>query len=115
MEEGELSEARGLLREGVGMARDMGSLRQFGICLEYCARFAALEEQFFDAARLWGAAEGLREATGLVIPPLAVAGRDEWMDRCREALGVAAFEAAWERGRKATPVQAMDTALAALS
>ena len=54
------------------------------------------------AARLWGAAEVLREAGGTPIPPVEHAAYAHAVDAARAQLGEKAFAAAWAEGRGMT-------------
>jgi hypothetical protein len=57
------------------------------------------------AARLFGAAEALREALGAPLPPVERAHYDRSIATVRAALGEKAFAAAWTAGR-AMPLEA---------
>jgi tetratricopeptide (TPR) repeat protein len=62
-------------------------------------------------ARLFGAAEALREGTGRVILSYDRAEHERCVRLAREALGEAAFEAAWAEGRALSLDQACALAL----
>jgi len=64
------------------------------------------------AVRLFGAAEALREAIGLLSAPQERADYDARLAATRSRLGVVAFEAAWAEGRAMTLEQAIEYALA---
>ena len=86
---------------------------QYGIAhsLESLAAACVLPEQAASAARLLGAAETLRVAIGSPRPPSA---EEEYRSRVaavREALGDAAFTAAWEEGWAMSWEQAVAYAL----
>jgi len=55
------------------------------------------------AARLLGAADGLREAIGTHVPPSRRGERERDLARTRAALGSARFATAWEAGRTMHP------------
>jgi DNA-binding NarL/FixJ family response regulator len=59
------------------------------------------------AARLWGAAEAMREATGAPIPPVERADYERALASARAQLGEKTFAAAWEEGRTMTVEQAL--------
>ncbi len=62
------------------------------------------------AARLWGAA-ALRESIGSIgspLPPVEQEKVDKTMASAREALGEAAFTAAWDAGRAMTLDEAVE-------
>jgi DNA-binding NarL/FixJ family response regulator len=59
------------------------------------------------AARLWGAAEGLRDVIGAPLPPVYHADYDRSVAAIRSSLGEKSFAAAWAEGRTMTPEQAL--------
>jgi non-specific serine/threonine protein kinase len=63
------------------------------------------------AARLWGAAEVLREASGFTQPPEDKRVLEPFLEAARSRLEEAAFQAAWEEGRAMTEEQAIRYAL----
>ena len=58
-----------------------------------------------QAARLWGAAEALREAIGAPRHPVYRASYEHALAHARTALDEQAFRAAWAEGRSTTPEQ----------
>jgi len=63
------------------------------------------------AARLWGAAEVLREASGFSQPPDDKRVLEPFLKDARSRLDEATFQAAWEEGRAMTEEQAVEYAL----
>src|SRR5215211_2730748 len=63
------------------------------------------------AARLWGAAEVLREASGFSQPPDDKSVLEPFLKDARSRLDEATFQAAWEEGRAMTEEQAVEYAL----
>jgi len=63
------------------------------------------------AARLWGAAEVLREASDFSQPPDDKRVLEPFLEAARSRLDEAAFQAAWEEGRAMTEEQAVAYAL----
>jgi DNA-binding NarL/FixJ family response regulator len=59
------------------------------------------------AARLWGAAEILREAARTPLPPVEFASYERAVAAARTQLGEHAFTQAWAEGRTMTPEQAI--------
>ncbi len=59
------------------------------------------------AARLWGAAERLREAIGAPIPPVHRATYEQALFRAHHWMSEQTFRAAWEEGRSMLPEQAL--------
>jgi len=62
------------------------------------------------AARLWGAAEALREAIGYPMFPVDRAEYEPIVAAVRAQVGEAAFTIAWAEGRSMTPEQALASA-----
>ena len=75
--------------------------------LEGLAAVVTTQGEQVWAARLWGAAEALREAMGVPIPPVYRAGFERSVAATRLLLGEKAFAAAWAEGRAMTPEQAL--------
>ena len=63
------------------------------------------------AARLWGAADTLREVIGYTQPVGEARMYEPYMSAARSELGETAFLAAWEEGRAMTEEQAIALAL----
>ena len=59
------------------------------------------------AARLWGAAERLREVIGAPIPPVHRATYEQALARVHSQMSEQAFREAWEEGRSMLPEQAL--------
>jgi non-specific serine/threonine protein kinase len=77
------------------------------------AGVAAWRGEGARSARLWGAAEALREAAGFTMSPWTVSNMayERHLAHARSQLDEAAWEAAWSEGREMTPEQALDYAL----
>ncbi|HLK55397.1 MAG TPA: hypothetical protein VKU00_02470, partial [Chthonomonadaceae bacterium] len=69
------------------------------------------QRQTERAARLWAAAESLREAAGSPLSPNAKEAYDSRVAAVQTLLGEPAFSAAWETGRAMTTEQAIAYAL----
>jgi len=104
--------ARSLHQESLAMRRDLGDRRGIADCLEGLAGVARAEGQLRRSARLFGAAQALRDAIGSLAPPKDRLEQQEQLAALREALGMAAFTAAWEAGRGLEWDQAVANALA---
>jgi hypothetical protein len=63
------------------------------------------------AAKVFGAAEAIREGIGALLAPSGRADRERSLADVRVALGDAAFAAAWAAGRAMTLEQATEYAL----
>jgi predicted ATPase/DNA-binding CsgD family transcriptional regulator len=75
-------------------------------CLEGLGQVIAAQEEYKWAARVWGAAERLREALGVPIPPVYRPMHEHAVALALATFGEKAFTAAWEEGRAMTPEQA---------
>ncbi len=80
---------------------------QVASSLEGLAGLIAAQGEPAWAARLWGAAESLREAIGMPLPPVYRADYERSVTSARAQLGEKAFVVAWEEGRTMTAEQAL--------
>jgi hypothetical protein len=94
----DLPRARLLYRESIALCAEVGQLELVAYGLKGLAVVAARERPD-RAARLFGAAEVLREAGGVAIWPARRTLYDRFLALARDALGEAAFAAAWAEGR----------------
>jgi tetratricopeptide (TPR) repeat protein len=112
--QGSYEEARAHLRRSLAQSRENGDQRLIIECLEGLAEVAIAEEQPRKAARLFGAAEALRETTGFRLWPSGRAEYDRQIAALRETLGEPEFSAAWRSGLALTWQRATDEAIADL-
>jgi tetratricopeptide (TPR) repeat protein len=101
-----------LHEEGLALFRELGVNLGVAWCLAGLGSAAALDEAPERAARVWGAAERLRQAIGCRPAPAARATYERAMASARAQLGEEAFAAAWAAGRVLTLEQAVAEALA---
>ena len=106
--------AHALYEECLAIARKCNYQWAIAFCLEGLASMVAAQEpggpSLGDArwaARLWGAAESLREAIGIPMPPVYRADYERSVASARTRLGERIFAAAWTEGRLMTPEQAL--------
>jgi predicted ATPase/serine/threonine protein kinase/DNA-binding CsgD family transcriptional regulator len=113
LQQGDVVTARLLGEESVALFREMGdqwSIVQANLLL---AQVAAQEPggattgDALWAARLWGAAESLREAIGRPMPAVYRAEYERSVAAARTQLGEQAFAHAWVEGRTMTVEQAL--------
>jgi DNA-binding NarL/FixJ family response regulator len=109
--EGDHAEARRLLAECALAADALGDPTQVAPCLESLARAVVGLGRARSAATILGAADALRERIAGPAQPVYVFRLERTTAAARAALGAAAFEAAWSRGRTLTPEQAVACAL----
>jgi predicted ATPase len=106
--EGEQARAAAHIRDALRRFQALGNRVDIAECLEELAVIARDAGQVAEAARIWGAAEALREAIGVPAP----AGYYEVIAGVlRDGLGEAAFTAAWLEGRAWTLDRAVAAAL----
>jgi len=106
--QGEVEEARALYQESLDLvARTTGCKEFIPTSLEGLANVAMAQDEPVWAARLWGAAEALREAIGTPLPPVERADYEAAIIAARTSLGENAFTTAWAQGRTMTPEQAL--------
>lgn len=104
--QGEWTEARAFYEESREMAITLKDRLLIATCLEVYASTTAQEGQLRRAARLWGAAEALRESIRVSLPPVARQDYERAVALARTQLGEKAFTTAWREGRAMTPEQA---------
>ena len=97
MHEGRRAEALDLLRQALEMTVERGGKRLAAECLAALAE-AASGDAPARAARLFGTAEALRRASGVVLSPVELAATRESIDGVRETLGEDEFRAQFEAG-----------------
>ena len=97
--------ARDLLLDGLNRTIQAHGRMYTTIGLEELGRVAALLSKPGWAARLFGAAEALREAMEAPLPPAERPAYDQQVAAVRAALGAARFRTAWAQGRNMTPQQ----------
>ena len=100
-----------LFAESLALSFDIGNKEGIISCLEEFAGWACMKSEARRAAKLWGAAEGLREETRIPIPPAYRDEREHDVSLALSALGEQAFTDEWTQGRGLTLVQAITYAL----
>jgi predicted ATPase/DNA-binding SARP family transcriptional activator len=114
--EGDVVAARTGYRESLSIRREQGDRNGIAECLEGLGAVSvsgSTEAAGRDprSARLWGAAEALRERIGSPLPPSARAEQDRRVAAARTEIGADAFDAAWLEGRALTIEEAIQAAL----
>jgi predicted ATPase/serine/threonine protein kinase len=103
-DKGDYGQAGAQLKESLTLMRESKSRRGIASVLEGFAKLTAAQQQAKLAARLLGAAEGLREAIGAPLPLDERADYEQAVAVTRRELGEEAFASAWAEGR-ATPLE----------
>jgi len=104
---GDDARSQSLYEEGIAVARKEGNRQTVAFGLEGLARVVAVQGEVSWAARLWGAAEALRETIGAPIPPVERPAYESSVTAARAQLGEKPFATAWAEGRLMTPEQAL--------
>lgn len=104
--------ARACLAECLRLCQDLVAKTITAGALEGCAMLAGARQQPQRAARLYGAADGLRAAIGISLTSSEREEVDGYLTVLRATLGEAAFNSAWEEGRAMTLERAIDLTLA---
>lgn len=105
--------AAGLMRENLRLARETDNKLMIHYSFVGLAGVALGLERPSHAARLWGAAEAVRESFGIGFTPLARShmNYDDLLADARVRLGETAFEKAWVEGKTMTQEEAVEYAL----
>ena len=110
-EQGDFSAARALHEESLAIDRELGDRRGIAFSLEGLAAVVAALGSSLRAARIWGAAERLREE---IRSPLTPDDRPRYVGGVAAARAAleddAAFECAWHEGRALTLEEAIELA-----
>jgi non-specific serine/threonine protein kinase len=110
-ERGDAEQVATLASESLRLTREWGLRWYLPESLGLLAGVASVRGDPARAARLFGAEEALREATGQALQPSERVVRDRHLATAHAGLGEAAFTAAWAAGRKLSPEQATEEAL----
>jgi predicted ATPase/serine/threonine protein kinase len=111
VEQGDAQRASACYREALTLSRDLGDMVDVSLALDGLAAVTLEQESPGRAARLAGAADGLREAIGYELEPTDEAFRARYLALLRARAGDAGVDAAMAEGRAMTPDQAIDFAL----
>jgi predicted ATPase/DNA-binding SARP family transcriptional activator len=113
LEAGDAERAVTFLRESLLPLRELRDRRCTPASLEALAYAVGRRDQWADAARLFAAAEAMREATGMPLMRRDRARQEGERGVLEGRLGREALAAAWSHGRMMTLSQAIDYALEA--
>lgn len=108
---GNYAEAKQTYRETIKVFQDYGNRPSVAHQLECFAMIAVVEEEPQRAAKLFGAAEAIREITGHKRTDEEEAEETHFMRRLRAMLTEAEFNALWAEGKSMTMEQAIELAL----
>ena len=108
---GDLAAARAALEEGVAVRRALGDEGGLAASFQGLAALAAAEGKAVKAARLFGAAEKVRERVGANLPNSELVEYHHNVAVARAQLSEDEFTAAWAEGRAMSLEEALDDAL----
>jgi len=110
---GDHQRVQALGEESLKLLRKAEDRQHIADCLEIMAGGAAARGRAQRAARLWGAAEALREEIGVPLQPEDHEFLDPYLATARSSLGEAAWQAKLAEGRAMMPEQAIEYSLSA--
>jgi non-specific serine/threonine protein kinase len=110
--QGDCERAAALFKESLALRKAHGDRGGIAACLTALAGVAIADGQPDQAARLFGAAEALRDAIHIPMPPAQRAEYDRQIAALQTSLNETALAAAWAEGRAMGPDQAIDYGLA---
>jgi predicted ATPase/transcriptional regulator with XRE-family HTH domain len=91
--------ARSLFEEGLALIQAVGNQVFIAFYLEGLASVIAFQGQLAQAARLWGAVEGLRKALNAAVPTVMQPTYEQLREQVQCQLGEEAFNTLWDQGR----------------
>ncbi len=112
LEQGDDARALCLLEEGLDLNREAGNRWYVAECLEALAVAESRLGAARRGARLWGAAEALRDTIGAPVPPGERAHNERWLAEIRSRLDDSSFATARSEGRAMPWEQAVARAAA---
>ncbi len=109
---GEQGRAQTLCEEGFRRAPQPGVTNVTAFLVQASAAVASAQGRPARAARLWGAAESLRESIGANLSPAEAHAHAPYLEAARTGLDAAAWEEAWAGGKAMSTEEATAYALA---
>jgi non-specific serine/threonine protein kinase len=103
--------ATALYNESLTLLRELGDKWYIAQCLEGLAEVARSQGGAERATRLFGAAEALRQAIGVPLPPSDRAEYDRSLAALRSGLGEEVFAKVWGEGRRMTMEEIVEWAV----
>ena len=121
MLKGDLEQAERHINESLTLRQEIGDRGGIAWCMEKLAEIALIRGQqdaandargeFLQAAKLFGAAEAIREPLNSQIDTVDLPEYQRRVTQIRDHLGESAFKTAWDEGRGKTLEQAIGFAL----
>jgi predicted ATPase/DNA-binding SARP family transcriptional activator/DNA-binding CsgD family transcriptional regulator len=104
--------ARALCEEGLRLSLQPRVMNVTAFHLHASAALASSQGRLSRSARLWGAAESVRETIGATLSPVELHVYGPYINAARAGLDEAAWEEAWAEGKAMTVEEAVEYALA---
>jgi non-specific serine/threonine protein kinase len=114
LKRGEYAQVAEVLRESLTIAGELKSPQNVAFCLESFAQLAAAQAQMERAARLFGAAEGLREVSGALLSTGSRTALQPTVDAVHSGLTEDTWCSAQAEGRAMSLERAVEYALSLL-
>jgi predicted ATPase/DNA-binding SARP family transcriptional activator/DNA-binding CsgD family transcriptional regulator/Tfp pilus assembly protein PilF len=111
--QGDHERVKALSKESLKLLQKAEDKQHIPDCLEIMAGGAGAQGRAQRAARLWGAAEAMREDIGVPLQPEDRKLLDPYLGTARSSLGEVAWRATLAQGRAMVPEQAIKYALSA--
>ena len=108
---GDLQQAKALYKESLTLCRELGAKAGAADSLEWLACVSGAEGEALRAARLFGAAEALREALGIRMSPDERTLEEPYLLAARSQLNGRTWDELWEEGRAMSMEAAIEYAL----
>jgi predicted ATPase/DNA-binding SARP family transcriptional activator/DNA-binding CsgD family transcriptional regulator len=103
--------AQTLCKESLELSRQSGMVHVIAYALHTSAAYAGSRGQPVHSARLWGAAEALREAIGTALSPMEHLVYEPYIAAARAQVKGGDWEAAWHEGRAMSMEEAIEHAI----
>jgi non-specific serine/threonine protein kinase len=110
---GDHERVKALSKESLRLLQKVEDKQHIADCLEIMAGGAGAQDRAQRAARLWGAAEAMREDIGVPLQPEDRKLLDPYLATARSSLGEVAWQATLAEGRAMMSEQAIEYALSA--
>jgi DNA-binding CsgD family transcriptional regulator/Flp pilus assembly protein TadD len=110
---GDHERVQALSEESLKILQKAQDKQHIADCLEIMAGGAGTQGQAHRAARLWGAAEALREEIGVPLQPEDRKLLDPYLTAARSSLGAVAWQAALAEGHAMMPEKVIEYAISA--
>ena len=105
--QGDYARAMALSEESIRLAIKVDDKLNIASGMEGLAGVVEAQGKYAWAARLWGAAEALREAIDAPLPPVERPSYEQAVTEARARLGARTFMVAWNKGRGMIPEDAL--------